>query len=162
MNLRSTVKIALVTSSVILLCVAAAPFTYAQTAADAIVNSYISRQAKKAGADEYAQARKILHGDVNGDRKADLIVLYSLEGFGGGNSYAQYLAVFLGKGSTFRYAANVVVGGKLNRNVELISISAGKIDLDTMGYAKDDAACCPSKKGKTLYVFSNGKLREIK
>lgn len=162
MNLNSLAKIVFIASSTIMLSIAAAPSAYSQAGENAIVNSYISRQAKKADAEEYAEARKILHGDVNGDKKADLVVLYTLEGFGGGNSYAQYLAVFLGKGSTFQYAANSVVGGKLNRNVELMSISGGKINLETMGYTKDDAACCPSHKGKTRFVFVGGNLKESK
>lgn len=162
MDLRSLAKRALMASSIVAVSIAAAPSILSQTDENAIVNSFISRQAKKAAAEEYQDARKILHGDVNGDGKADLVVLYSLEGFGNGNGYAQYLAVFLRKGKTFQYATNSVVGGKLNRNVELTSISAGKINLDTMGYTKDDAACCPSKKGKTRFVFASGKLKESK
>lgn len=134
----------------------------AQAGDNAVVNSFITRQADREKGEEYEDARKILRGDVDGDRKTDLVVLYTLEGFGGGNDHRQYIAIFLGKGKGFRYATNDVVGGKFYRGVELRSITAGKIDLDTMEYRKTDAACCPSKKGKTSYIFSKGKLKETK
>ena len=151
-----------IASSLFISSVFAAPFVFSQSIENAVVNSFIARQAKKEGAEEYGEARKIVKGDVNGDGKTDLVVLYSLEGFGGGNSYAQYLAVFLSKGKTYLYTANSVVGGKLSRDVTLVSISGGKINLETMAYAKNDAACCPSKKGKTRYTFVNGRLKEAK
>jgi hypothetical protein len=134
----------------------------AQAREKTIIDGYISKQAAKEGAEEYEDARKVLRGDVNGDRKTDLVVLYTLEGFGGGNNYIQYLAIFLGKGNTFQYAANTAVGGKLRRDVDLKSISGSTINLDIKEYKKNDAACCPSKNGKARYVFAAGKLREIK
>ena len=58
--------------------------------------------------------------------------------------------------------ANVVVGGKSNRSVELTSVSDNKIYLDTLYYAPKDATCCPSKKGATDYALVGGVLREHK
>jgi len=130
--------------------------------ADAIVDSFISRQAKKLGAEEYREAREVRRGDVNRDGKSDVVVLYTLEGFGGGNSYTQYLAVFLGKRNDFRFAANVMVGGKMIRNVSLKSVADGRIHFDTDEYRKNDPACCPSRKAKAVYMLSNGKLRSVK
>lgn len=135
---------------------------YSQTNETALIERFISQQAKKDKADEYQEARKVLRGDVNGDKKTDLVVLYSLEGFGGGNNYIQYLAVFLGIGKTFRYAANEPVGGKFARDVDLRSITASGINLNTKEYKKNDAACCPSRSSKARFVFRNGKLKEIK
>lgn len=133
-----------------------------QTNENAAIDSFITRRAKAEKAEEYSEARKVVRGDVNGDRRVDVTVLYTLEGFNGGNSHAQYLAIFLGGGKTFRNAANAPVGGKLNRSVDLVSVTAGKINLDTLGYRSDDPACCPTRKGKTHYIFTNGKLKEVK
>jgi len=140
----------------------ATQLVFSQTNATSAVNSFISKQATEAGADEYSEGRKIVRSDVNGDGKIDLIVLYTLEGFGGGNSHAQYLAIFLGGGKTFKNAANVAVGGKLNRSVELTGVTAGRIDLDTLAYRSNDPACCPTRKGKTHYRFSQNRLKETK
>jgi hypothetical protein len=160
--LKSIAPNPFIASLIIVLIAGGFQLVYSQATETAIVNRFISRQAKKEGADEYREARKTLHGNINGDGKADLVVLYSLEGFGGGNSYSQYLAVFLGKGKTFQYAANAIVGGKLNRDVDLKSIASRRINLDTMEYRRNDAACCPSKKGTTRYIFANGKLKEVR
>jgi len=127
-----------------------------------IIDRYISRQAQSTHCDEYKDARKVLRGDVNGDGTDDVVALYTLEGCDGANNYAQNLAVFLRKRKSIQYAANAVVGGKLNRSVELISISSGRINLDTMDYSSSDPACCPSRPGKTRYIFSKRKLHEVK
>lgn len=74
---------------------------------------------------------------------------------------AQGLSVFLTKGTTIQYAADVNVGAKGIRAVDLKAILGGRIYLDTLSYGRDDPQCCPSLKGKTSYVFSKGKLREV-
>jgi len=127
-----------------------------------IVDRYILRQAKSQNCVEYGDARRTLRGDINGDDRADVVVLYTLEGCGGGLNWARILAVFLRKGSSIQYAAHAGVGAKGFRAVDLISISGGRINLDTMSYRSNDPACCPSRKGKAKYVFSIGRLREIK
>jgi hypothetical protein len=129
---------------------------------DKIVGDFIAGQARKANADEYEEAWKILRSDVNNDGKADLVALYTLESFDGNNNNIQYLAVFLGSGKTFRLAGHESVGGKNYRGIELISIKKQIIYLDTLEYLPTDASCCPSKKGKTRYRFRNGKFRELK
>jgi hypothetical protein len=132
-----------------------------QEPGEAEVNSFISKQARKEKADEATDSRAVSRGDVNGDGKMDIVALYTLEGFGGGNLYRQYLVVFLGNGKTFRYAAHQPVGGKDNRVLTLDSVKGGKINFETLRYAPNDASCCPSKKGRARFVFSQGKLKEI-
>jgi hypothetical protein len=134
----------------------------AQAREKMVIDGYISKQAAKEGAEEYEDARKSLRGDINRDGKIDLVILYTLEGFDGSNNYIQYIVVLLGKGNSYRFAANTAVGGKLRRDVDLKSITGSTINLDTKEYRKNDAACCPSKNGKTRYVIAAGKLKEIK
>jgi hypothetical protein len=144
-----------------LLVLSFAGLTFAQSQDTKAVNLFISGQAKKEEAEEYKKARKILRGDINSDGKADLVVLYTLEGYGGGNLYIQYLAVFLSNGKTFRYANHDSAGGKNNRSVELTSIKNGTINLTTLEYSSNDPSCCPSKKGRARFVFQSGRLKEI-
>jgi hypothetical protein len=96
---------------------------HAQAKEKEVIDSFISKRTAKEQAEEYEDARHVVKADVNADKKIDLVVLYSLEGFGGGNNYNQYLAVFLGKGNTFQYAAGIAVGGKLRRDVDLKSVT---------------------------------------
>ncbi len=130
----------------------------------AIIDRYISRQEKRCGGEktEYTAGLPTVYGDVNGDGKSDVVVLYFVEGCGGGMNWAQGLVVFLRKGKSIQFAAEANAGAKGIRASELKSISGGSINLDTMSYRPDDGACCPSGPGKTKYVFSNGKLREVK
>jgi GNAT superfamily N-acetyltransferase len=124
----------------------------------AAIDAFIVRQARRERGEEYKDARKIAAGDLNHDGVADTAVLYTIEGQGGSNNHTQYLAVFV-RGKA---VANVAVGGKSYRSVELTSVSDNKIHLDTLDYAPKDAACCPSKKGTTEYALVGGVLREQK
>lgn len=127
-----------------------------------VVDRFIAQQAKIEKGEEYKDAREIIKGDVNRDRKNDLAVVYTLEGFNGSNNYRQYLAVFLGIGNGFRFAAKEIVGQHAGRGVKLVSITNGRIHLDTMEPRKNDPACCPSKPGKTSFVFRGRRLSEIR
>lgn len=130
---------------------------------NAIIDRHISREAKRSNCGAPTEYRTTVRGDVNGDGTADTVVLYTLEECDGAINWAQSLAVFLRKGRSIQFAAVANgAGAKGIRAVHLISISGGRINLDTMGYRSDDPACCPSLKGKTKYIFSNGKLREVK
>ena len=127
---------------------------------NAIINGFIAQRAEAEDAEEYKKARSIKRGDLNGDGKTDAVVLYTLEGFDGGNNYRQYLAVFINRRNAFRRAANVV-GGKNVRSVDLLSIAKSKINLDTLEYTENDASCCPSKKAKAYLTFKNNKLSKL-
>ena len=147
-----------------LLLIQYGPASIAQTPtkpADVVITDFLARQEEKEGADEYEEAREIGRGDLNGDGKADAVVLYSLEGFDGSNLYLQYLAVFLSRGGGLHYATHRIVGGKGKRSMALEGISAGKILLKTKEYRSGDASCCPSKKGRALFVLEKQKLREL-
>lgn len=109
---------------------------------------------------EYKKARRFCFGDIDGDGKEDIAVLYTIESFCCGNNYQFYLAVFLNKGSRFELAASAEVGGKGERMVEFDRIRDGKILLNTDEYLPDDPMCCPSGKGRTTYTLEKGKLVE--
>jgi hypothetical protein len=145
--------------SLILTCTVSAQTSNANKSID----SFIGKQAKQYNADEYAEGRKIVRGDLNRDGKKETVVLYTLESFNGGNNNIQYLAVFLEtKTGKLRYLTHKIVGGKERRAVESVSVENGEIFLDTLEYLSSDASCCPSKKGKTQIKLVNNKLRETK
>jgi hypothetical protein len=161
---RPVVRKGFIVAAFFALMIGSVQLAYSQANEDAIINRFISRHANSDGCleAEYTDGRPTLHGDINGDGAADVVVLYTVEGCGGGNGFSQDLVIFLRKGRTIQYAASATVGWKGVRSVGLMSISGGRINLDTMSYRPNDPLCCPSRKGKTKYVFSKGKLREVK
>jgi hypothetical protein len=127
----------------------------------AIINKFISSQATQIGGDEYPEARKIVKGDLNRDGVPDLAVLYTIEGMGGGNNHVQYLAVFVRSQGRLLHLTHTAVGGKLNRAVELKSISKNIIYCETLLYRPKDPSCCPSRKATARFVLAGNKLRQM-
>jgi hypothetical protein len=126
-----------------------------------VVGSYIAAHARRMKADEYAEARKVVEGDLNGDKIPDTAVLYTIEGMGGGNSHAQYIAVFLGrKAGKPQFVSVAGVGGKTNRSVELQRVAGGKILIATKSFRSSDPSCCPSIPGKATYRLAGKRLVE--
>jgi len=133
-----------------------------KTEGQKIIDKYIAGVAKVSDGEEYKEARKVLYGDIDGDGDEDAVAQFTVEGMGGGNNYSFELAVFKNDGGKLTAITDEVVGGKLNRNVELKRIEKGVIYLDTKEYAEDDGACCPSIEGKTSYIVQGKKLIEKK
>ncbi len=134
----------------------------AQTTDKAAIDTFISAQATREHGEEYAEARKVVSGDLNGDGVAETVVLYTIEGQNGSNNHTQYLAVFTRANRQLVPLTQTSVGSKTFRDAALDSISNGLINLTTMGYAKNDPACCPTLKGKAWYKLALGKLVAVK
>src|SRR5262245_4690398 len=128
----------------------------------ASISSFIARQASRERGDEYPDARKIMAGDLNGDGVKEAVVLYTIESQRGSNNYIQHLAVFTHRKGKLVAIAQTAVGGKSWRSVELSSVEAEKVQLETLSYAPKDASCCPSIKGTTSYALVGQTLRERK
>ena len=126
-----------------------------------VVDQFISKQAKQEEGEEYADARKMMVGDLNRDGVPDVAVLYTIEGQNGTNNYLQYLAVFVRTKSKLVSAAHTVVGGKLNRDVDLQSIKNNVIRFKTLSYRASDPASTPSRKGTARFVLLKRRLREL-
>lgn len=112
---------------------------------------------------EYKEARKIVYGDVDGDGVKDAVVQYTLEGFGGGNSWSQSLAVFLNKKGVYKMAGEETVGGKFFRSFDLVKVVNKEIVGETETCPADDGPqglCENPAKGQVKYVLLNGKLEE--
>ena len=128
----------------------------------AVIDGYITAQAKREQGEEYREARKVGDGDLNGDGVPDVAVLYTIEGQRGSNNYIQYLAVFVRANGKLVAITHAKVGGRFYRSVESLQIKDKAILLETLDYTQKDAACCPSKKSSTEYSVVANKLRERK
>ncbi len=141
----------------------AAPPTTVAEATDQLVGLLLDGAAA-----EYRAARRIHTPDP---ASGVAYVFFALEGFGGGNNYAAYLALFTPeplreKGATatvrYRLLGYAWVGGKLWRDVDFdrLTVDGQRITLQTKEYASDDGSCCPSIAATATYVLDT-QLHEV-
>ncbi|MGH9930783.1 MAG: hypothetical protein ACREA9_16355 [Pyrinomonadaceae bacterium] len=133
----------------------------AQNTDSAVIEKFIAKQATQENSEEYEDARKVMAGDLNRDGVSDLAVLYTIEGQNGTNNYVQYLAVFMRTKDKLVPVAHTVVGGKLNRDVELKLIKNNVIFCQTLTYRANDPASTPSKKRTARFALVKRKLKEL-
>jgi hypothetical protein len=135
-----------------------------QIAAQANLQKAIKNHIEKVQEDavEYKKAREIVYGDVDGDGVKDAVVQYTLEGFGGGNSWGQSIAVFLNKKGVYKMSADETVGGKFFCSFTLQKVVGKQIIGATETCPEDEpqGLCKNPKKKQVKYVLSSGKLLE--
>jgi hypothetical protein len=125
------------------------------------IDAFLSRQARKLKAEEYAEAREIAKGLIDGDGREDIAVVYTLEGFDGTNNWSRYVAVFRGTGrGRYAFVTMLAVGGKNYRNVELASVRNRQIRLKTEEHAPGDPSCCPTRPGRLILRLIGNRLKE--
>lgn len=132
----------------------------AQTNLNKAIAAHINKVREDAS--EYKKARKIVQGDVDGDGTKDAVVQYTLEGYGGGNSWGQSLAVFLNKKGVYKLEADETVGGKFFRSFTVLKVENKTITGKTETCPEDEPqGLCenPAKKNVKL-VLLKGKLVE--
>lgn len=109
------------------------------------------------GGSEYREARKIIETDLNGDKSPDAIVLYTIEGAGGGNSAIQTLALFFGNQGNYFAQGTIPVSGAS----DIALNSSGDILVTTLTHGPDDPDCCPSMKSSQVYHVDGDQLMII-
>lgn len=129
----------------------------------AVVSKYISEQEDSQQASEPDKTRKIIQADLDGDGDKDAVVKYMLEGFGGGNNWAQMLAVFRNDKGVYKFVTEDSIGGKLSdKTFTLKKVTNRKIYLDTLSCSEIPQGICDNpKKGWAIFVFRKGKLQEL-
>ena len=138
-----------------------------ETAADPVpaaaleqaIASHIQAELDAEGGAEYQDAREIKMVDLNADGQADALVLYSIEGQGGGNFAFQTLAVFYAANGGYVFKSSALAEGSAS-NPQLQQ--GGIITLDTLTHSDDDARCCPSVEGVQRFVWNNDQLLELR
>ncbi|WP_246333607.1 hypothetical protein [Stenotrophomonas tumulicola] len=127
-----------------------------------VIDAAIAEAAKQAdGATEYKEARKQVEGDLTGDFKPDVVVMYTLEGQGGGNGAGTNLAAFLREpaGQLHLIATTSVAG--LGMVVKDIVIKDASVHLTLLMQVPDDPDCCPSIEEPAQYVLHGGKWMQV-
>ena len=107
----------------------------------------------------YPDATRLAKGAL-GSEPATAVV-FTLEGFSGGNNYVQYLTVFWKRGGHYVYCCTQRVGGKGIRSVETVAFSGGKVQIGGKEYVSGtDPMCCPSKPYTEEFAEVNSQLAE--
>ncbi len=130
--------------------------------ADERVERVIAAKVRELQGSEYCQFRIYQTlSDVDGDKTEDFLVVFSVEGIGGGgNSVRQFLAVFAS--SREWQPAIAEVGRRGERVVRSVSLGPGRaIVLETLEYGPSDAMCCPSRKGTLRLAYKDGRIERI-
>ena len=128
---------------------------------EGFANAWIASHAQRVKGQAPKETRKHCDGDVNGDGHADVVVIYSIEGTGGGtNDWTQYATVMTSTGQGYGATLPKEVGGKSVRAVEGCTINGSTIELDLLTYGPKDGSCCPSVPGKARYTLEKGALVE--
>jgi hypothetical protein len=139
--------------------IAAAPDASLSSAESQAVKIFIEGHAKQRTrgrniVEEFPGGRRTSRGDLDGDGKAELVVLFTLEQ---GNVWTQFVSVF---GSSNKPLATIQVGGKGQREVELRQVTGGLVELATKNYGPSDALCCPSMVGRSWLILRGKSLEE--
>lgn len=123
-------------------------------------NAWIASHAQRVHGQAPRESRKSCEGDINGDSHGDVVVIYTIEGVGGGNDWTQYATVLTSTQQGYGATLPKEVGGKGVRALEGCTIGAGSVEISFKTWAAADAACCPSVPGKTKLAFANGTLSD--
>lgn len=108
---------------------------------EAAIDRSIASEIAKDGGDEFKDARKILLTDLNGDGSNDAVVLYTIEGQGGGNGYGQTLATFYASSGGWESRGNFAVG----KGVQSVEVTGPQtLSLKVLTVGPEDADCCPT------------------
>ncbi len=118
-----------------------------------VIKAAISARAAQDGGSEYVDARRSVEGDLNGDGTADVVVLYSLEGAGGGNGSVGYLAAFVRASGQLKLVDTTTLSG----SAQTLKLEDGAAHLKLLSLGPDDSACCPSMEEDAMYVLHGNK-----
>lgn len=130
--------------------VPAQPVLAQSSALDAAVDEVVAKQLAQGGGDEHRKDREILLADLNGDGTNDAVVLYTIEGQGGGNGYFQSLATFYAEPNGWTYRGTIIVGQGVQ---SLTQVNSTTLALKVLSVGPDDANCCPTMENIHNYTW---------
>lgn len=100
--------------------------------ANTILNSFLQKKLvrEKPKPDEYKKARSFYFYDIDDDGDKDLIAFFTLEGFGGGNNWQHYIAIFVMENSKVKVVDDLILFGdawKKYHDGELVGFKNGYV-----------------------------------
>jgi hypothetical protein len=132
--------------------VAAAPVAgRSDDALNIAINGAIAVETAKGGGYEYDENRQVIYVDLNGDNQPDAVVLFTIEGQGGGNGSFQSLAGFYRSGVGWEYQGSTTVMGAAT---DIKPAGPQLVDVNSLTSGPDDPRCCPSVEAVDRYRWN--------
>jgi hypothetical protein len=120
--------------------------------ADAAVKRFLS---SKKTADESAESAGSAVGDLDGDGKPELALVWTTMG---PTYWSNTLTVFSKSTGAYKPLASFDLDGM----AQLSSVKGGVISVDQTVYAKGDPICCPTVKKMMRYRLVGKKISQVK
>lgn len=144
----------------------AAPSGVAIAPDDADIQRWISAHEQRSHSQELAPARSTVVGDLDGDARHDLAMLYTLKPRAGQSGERRYLAVFKrqrgGARAVLRYHAHVLVGGSGAAEANRVAILNNTVVVEMLTHRAGDPACCPTRPSTRRYRLTPKGLIVVK
>jgi hypothetical protein len=122
----------------------------------------------------YPEFRSVSFGDLlDSDAQGeDAVVVFSIEGFGGSNYHAEYVAVFAAvphaevsteQTRPYRLLALAQIGGRGWRTFDsrTVTIRSGSFAISGKKWAPEDPGCCPSIAINPNFAVEWGRITEV-
>lgn len=117
---------------------------------EAEIQRWIKSHMQTSVSEELSAARSRVVGDLDGDARNDVAVLYTLRPRKQNNE-RRYLAVFTRRGDRLYYQAHVMVGGTGVAEANRAAILNKTVVVETLTFRAGDAACCPTRPAMRRY-----------
>ena len=127
---------------------------------DGFANAWIASHALKVKGQAPREQRRSCEGDLNGDGRPDVVVVYTIEGVGGGNDWTQYATALTATPQGYAATVPIAVARKDERGVERCRIADAAVELQIKENSPSDPSCCPSRPATARYVLKAGALVE--
>jgi hypothetical protein len=127
---------------------------------DSRIEKDIAKVAQRLQGQEYCQFRVYSSiDDVDGDKKDDFIVIFTVEGVHRSmNHFLQFILIYVSAGS-MKSPLNIQVGERGSRSADQITrVEKNRITVEDSIWREGDALCCPSGKGQSVYEIKDGKI----
>ncbi len=151
--------------ALLLLLLLGAQAAFAAAPDEAEIQRWINAHAQRGNSEELTPVRSKVVGDLDGDARDDLAVLYTLRPRGQHHE-RRYLAVFKrhAKGSRegFVYHAHVLVGGTGAAEANRVTILNQTVVVEMLTHRAGDAVCCPTRPVTRRYRLAPRSLVLVK
>jgi len=136
--------------SIVLLALTPAAHALDEPGAQQVISKFLAAQKNAQGG---TMAGEHVIADLNGDRKADIVLIWHV--LGGTSSWPK-LTLFLDQGRTYRVLTTDLAG-----EPRRLAVNGSEITVDSLVLGRHDPRCCPTVKKRVRFRLVGGKLKRL-